>query len=92
MTVPNGTDLRKGSVAEYLHENDTPDIKTIVLSFMSKVRCRNRAPFELHSGRLRVEPHLDRKLAAAEAVETKRMHIGSESRRGHLSVNKAVHL
>jgi len=27
---------------------------------------------ELHTGRLRVEPHLDRKLAAVEAVETKR--------------------
>ena len=25
VTVPNGTDLREGSVAEYLHENDTPD-------------------------------------------------------------------
>jgi hypothetical protein len=35
---------------------------------------------ELHSGALRVEPHLDRKLAAAEAVETKRMHVASESR------------
>jgi hypothetical protein len=46
---------------------------------------------ELHSGGLRVEPHLDRKLAAAEAVETKRMHVVSESRRGRC-VNKAVHL
>jgi hypothetical protein len=47
---------------------------------------------ELHSGGLRVEPHLDRKLAAVEAVETKRMHVVSESRRGHLSVSKTVHL
>jgi hypothetical protein len=47
---------------------------------------------ELHSGGLRVEPHLDRKLAAAEAVETKRTHVAFESRRGHLPVNKAVHL
>ena len=46
---------------------------------------------ELHSGGLRVEPHLDRKLAAVEAVETKRMHVASESRLGPLSVNKGNH-
>jgi hypothetical protein len=46
---------------------------------------------ELHSGGVRFEPHLDRKLAAAEAVETKRTHVAFESRRS-LSVNKAVHV
>jgi hypothetical protein len=30
---------------------------------------------ELHSGGLRFEPHLDRKLSAIEAVERKRMHV-----------------
>jgi hypothetical protein len=29
----------------------------------------------LHSGGLRFEPHLDRKLSAIEAVERKRMHV-----------------
>jgi hypothetical protein len=47
---------------------------------------------ELHSGSRRAEPHLDRKLAAVKAVETKRTQVASESRRGHLFVNKAVHL
>ena len=46
---------------------------------------------ELHSGRLRLEPRLDRKLAAAEAVETKRTRVAFESRRS-LSVNKTVHV
>jgi hypothetical protein len=31
----------------------------------------------LHSGGLRFEPHLDRKLSAIEAVERKRMHVGA---------------
>jgi hypothetical protein len=34
----------------------------------------------LHSGRLRTEPHLDRKLAAAEAVESKRLPTGTKRR------------
>jgi hypothetical protein len=42
--VPNGTDLREGSVAEYLHENDAPDTKTIVVCSLSELRCRTRAP------------------------------------------------
>jgi hypothetical protein len=34
---------------------------------------------ELHSGGLRFEPHLDRKLSAIEAVETKRMHVDAKA-------------
>jgi hypothetical protein len=44
LNVPNGTDLREGSVAEYLHENDRPDTKTIVVCSLSELRCRSRAP------------------------------------------------
>jgi hypothetical protein len=44
VTVPNGTDLRKGSIAEYSNENDTPDTNTIVLCSLPKLRCRSWAP------------------------------------------------
>jgi hypothetical protein len=43
--VPNGTDLRQGASAASSNENERPDTKTIVLSSLSKVRCRNRAYF-----------------------------------------------
>jgi hypothetical protein len=33
---------------------------------------------ELHSGGLRFEPHLDRKLSAVETVERKRMHVDAK--------------
>jgi hypothetical protein len=40
--VPNGTDLRQGVSAAYSNENERADIKTVVLSSLSAVRCRNR--------------------------------------------------
>ena len=39
--VPNGTDLRQGVSAAYSNENERADIKTVVLSSLSAVRCRN---------------------------------------------------
>ena len=41
--VPNGTDLRQGVSAAYSNENERAGIKTVLLSSLSTVRCRNRA-------------------------------------------------
>jgi hypothetical protein len=44
VTVPNGTDLRQSASAACSNENERADIKTVVLSSLSTVRCRSRAP------------------------------------------------
>jgi len=77
VTVPNGTDLRNGVSAAYSNENETPDTNTIVLCSLPKLRCRSWAPLRTAFRWPARRTALDRKLAAAEAVETKRMHVGA---------------
>jgi hypothetical protein len=68
--------LAGGFVVPYPNEHERPDGKTLVLCPLSYVGV---APSEfclLHSGGPRSEPHVDRKLSAAEAMEKKRIPRG----------------
>ncbi len=51
----------------------TPELFLSVLCPTCKVASGNRCLS--YSGGLRTEPHIDRKLSAIEAVETKRIHL-----------------
>ena len=64
--------LTSGFIAPYPNENDRHDAQTVVRRPMFYVRGRCRERCVLHSGALRAEPHVDRRLTAAEAVEMKR--------------------
>ncbi len=52
-------------------EHDRHDDKSFPVHPLSYMRRRYWAELLRHSGGLRAEPHLDRKLVAAEALETK---------------------
>jgi hypothetical protein len=73
-TVPNGTVLRL-----VLSQSIPMRMTHLTPRQLSSVACPTCgvAPGErclLHSGAVRLEPHLDRRLSAAETIEQKRIH------------------